>query len=216
MNIVAIVILFLIAYLLGSLPTGYLAGKLLQGIDIREHGSGSTGATNVLRILGKVPGAIVLLIDALKGMLAVSIVHPLLRAELVPNLPNDWEPYLIALAATGALIGHSKSVWLKFSGGKSVATGVGVLLAMCWPVGLATIGVFGLSIAITQIVSISSIAGAIAVTIWMIVFQQPLPYIIFAFVGSIYVIVRHQGNIQRLMEGTEPKVGQKLETEQSS
>jgi glycerol-3-phosphate acyltransferase PlsY len=210
MNIVAIVILFLIAYLLGSVPTGYLAGKLLQGIDIREHGSGSTGATNVLRTLGNVPGTIVLLIDAVKGVLAVSIVHPLVVAELVPNLPKDWEPYLIALTAAGAIIGHSKSIWLNFSGGKSVATGVGVLLAMCWPVGLATIGVFALSIAITRIVSISSIAGAIAVTIWMVVFQQPLPYIIFALVGGIYVIVRHQGNIQRLMAGTEPKLGENV------
>jgi acyl phosphate:glycerol-3-phosphate acyltransferase len=213
MNILAIVLIFLAAYLLGSIPTGYLAGKLLKGIDIREHGSGSTGATNVLRTLGKVPGAIVLIIDALKGVLAVSIVQPILGAEIVPNLPNEWEPSIVALAATGAIIGHSKSVWLQFSGGKSVATGVGVLLAMCWPVGLSTVGVFALSLAITRIVSISSIAGAIAVTIWMIVFGQPLPYIIFASIGGIYVIVRHQGNIQRLIAGTEPKLGQKLEAE---
>jgi glycerol-3-phosphate acyltransferase PlsY len=210
MNTIIAIGLFLVAYLLGSFPTGYLAGKLLQGIDIREHGSGSTGATNVLRTLGKVPGAIVLSIDALKGALAVAIAKILFQIDLFPALPSSWEPYLVALAAAGALIGHSKSVWLNFSGGKSVATGVGVLLAMCWPVGLATIGVFALSIAVTRIVSISSIAGAIAVTIWMLVFQQPLPYNIFALIGGIYVIIRHQANIQRIIAGTEPKLGQKV------
>jgi glycerol-3-phosphate acyltransferase PlsY len=209
MNIVITISLFLVAYLLGSIPTGYIAGKLLQGIDIREHGSGSTGATNVLRTLGKVPGAIVLLIDALKGALAVAIAQAIFQLNITSALPDVWQPYLVSLAAAGALIGHSKPVWLNFNGGKSVATGVGVLLAMCWPVGLATIGVFALSIAITRIVSISSIAGAIAVTIWMVVFNQPLPYIIFALLGGIYVIVRHQGNIQRLIAGTEPKLGEK-------
>jgi glycerol-3-phosphate acyltransferase PlsY len=209
MNIVITISLFLVAYLLGSIPTGYIAGKLLQGIDIREHGSGSTGATNVLRTLGKVPGAIVLLIDALKGALAVAIAQAIFQLNQTSALPDVWQPYLVSLAAAGALIGHSKPIWLNFNGGKSVATGVGVLLAMCWPVGLATIGVFALSIAITRIVSISSIAGAIAVTIWMVVFHQPLPYIIFALLGGIYVIVRHQGNIQRLIAGTEPKLGEK-------
>jgi acyl phosphate:glycerol-3-phosphate acyltransferase len=202
---------FLLAYLLGSLPTGYLAGKLLQGIDIREHGSGSTGATNVLRTLGKVPGSIVLSIDALKGMLAVSIARGIFSFDLFPTLPGEFQDYLVPLAATGAILGHSKSIWLGFSGGKSVATGVGVLLAMYWQVGLMTMAVFGITMAISRIVSMSSIAGAASVTLWMLAFHQPLPFVIFAIVGGIYVVWRHSTNIQRMMAGTEPKLGQKLE-----
>ena len=209
-NIIIPTGIFAIAYLLGSFPTGYLAGKILQGIDIREHGSGSTGATNVLRTLGKVPGSIVLLIDALKGILAVSIANSIFNFNLFPTLPLEWQAYLVPLAATGAILGHSKSIWLGFGGGKSVATGVGVLLAMSWQVGLATIVIFGISILISRIVSISSIAGAVSVTIWMLVFDRPLPSIIFAIVGGIYVIWRHSTNIQRIIAGTEPKLGQKL------
>ncbi len=211
-NIVITIGIFTIAYLLGSFPTGYLAGKLLQGIDIREHGSGSTGATNVLRTLGKVPGSIVLLIDALKGVLAVSIATAIFTFNLFPTLPVAWQDYLVPLAATGAILGHSKSIWLNFGGGKSVATGVGVLLAMSWQVGLATIAIFGISIAISRIVSVSSIAGAMSVTVWMLVFNRPLPSVVFAIIGGIYVIWRHSANIQRVIAGTEPKLGQKLES----
>jgi acyl phosphate:glycerol-3-phosphate acyltransferase len=212
LNITIAVGIFLLAYLFGSLPTGYLAGKLLQGIDIREHGSGSTGATNVLRTLGKVPGSIVLFIDALKGVLAVAIVQIVFSFNIFPTLPLEWAAYLVPLAATGAILGHSKSIWLGFSGGKSVATGVGVLLAMSWQVGLVTIAVFAISIAMSRIVSISSIAGAISVTASMLIFDRPISYTIFAFVGGIYVVWLHRKNIQRVMAGTEPKLGQKLES----
>jgi acyl phosphate:glycerol-3-phosphate acyltransferase len=211
-NIIVAIGIFVLAYFLGSFPTGYLAGKFLQGIDIREHGSGSTGATNVLRILGKVPGSIVLLIDALKGALAVTLANLIFTLNLFPTLPIEWQAYLVPLAATGAILGHSKSIWLNFGGGKSVATGVGVLLAMSWQVGLATIAVFGMSIAMSRIVSISSIAGAISVTIWMLLFDRPLPSVIFAIVGGIYVVWRHSANIHRIFAGTEPKLGQKLES----
>jgi acyl phosphate:glycerol-3-phosphate acyltransferase len=211
-NIIIATGIFILAYLLGSFPTGYLAGKLLQGIDIREHGSGSTGATNVLRTLGKVPGSIVLLIDAFKGALAVTIVNLIFTLNLFPTLPVEWQAYLVPLAATGAILGHSKSIWLNFGGGKSVATGVGVLLAMSWQVGLATIAVFSITIAISRIVSMSSIVGAISVTIWMLLFDRPLPSVVFAIGGGIYVVWRHSANIQRILAGTEPKLGQKLES----
>jgi acyl phosphate:glycerol-3-phosphate acyltransferase len=204
--------IILLAYLLGSLPTGYLAGRILQGIDIREHGSGSTGATNVLRTLGKVPGSIVLLIDALKGVLAIVLTQTVFTLHLLPTLPADWKYYLVPLAAIGAILGHSKSIWLGFKGGKSVATGIGILLAMCWQVGLASIAVFAVCIAISRIVSISSIVSAMSATIWMIVFAQPLAYIVFAIVGGIYVVWLHRANIQRIMAGTEAKLGQKLES----
>jgi len=211
-NIIIATGIFTVAYFLGSFPTGYLAGKLLKGIDIREHGSGSTGATNVLRTLGKVPGSIVLLTDAFKGGLAVSTANIIFTIALFPTLPTEWQAYLVPIAAIGAILGHSKSIWLNFGGGKSVATSVGVLLAMSWQVGLATIVVFSIALAVSRMVSVSSIAGAVSATIWMLIFDRPLPSVIFAIVGGIYVIWRHSANIQRIIAGTEPKLGQKLES----
>jgi glycerol-3-phosphate acyltransferase PlsY len=116
--------------------------------------------------------------------------------------------------ATGlaAVIGHSKSIFLNFDGGKSVATSLGVLLIMSPWVALATLGSFLLVLAISRIVSLSSITGAIAVIILMLVLRQPLPYILFASVAGLYVIIRHRGNIERLLLGTEPRLGQKLES----
>lgn len=214
-------LLLMLAYLLGSIPTGYLAGKLLKGIDIRQEGSGSTGATNVLRTLGKVPAIVVLAIDILKGVGAIAAVNfafthlPgwLFYSKVVGLNFAIWQPWMITIAGLLALLGHSKSIWLNFTGGKSVATSLGILLAMNWLVGLSTLGVFALSLAITRIVSLSSIAGAIAVMALMIIFGQPLPLILFAIAGGAYVIWRHRSNIQRILAGTEPKLGQKLPPE---
>lgn len=199
------------AYLLGSFPTGYLAGRLLQGIDIREHGSGSTGATNVLRTLGKVPGSAVLLTDVLKGVAAVSLVQVALRP--LPEIQTNLSLLVVGTAAM-AILGHSKSVWLGWKGGKSVATGLGVLLAMNWQVALLTLGVFGVSIGITRIVSISSIFGALAVAVLMFIYHQPMAYVIFTAVGGGYVIWLHRSNIQRLLNGTEPQLGTSSESTQ--
>jgi glycerol-3-phosphate acyltransferase PlsY len=216
----------LMAYLLGSIPTGYMAAKLLKGIDIREVGSGSTGATNVLRTLGKGPGAFVLFIDCLKGVLAILLIYWLFQfgnslglgsgsgSNIFP--PEEintqlWLPWMVTAAGISAVLGHSKSIFLGFTGGKSVATSLGVLLAICWQVGLATFGVFAIVMAISRIVSLSSICGAIAVAILMVVFQQPLAYVLFGIATGLYVIIRHQSNIQRLLAGTEPKIGQKLQ-----
>jgi acyl phosphate:glycerol-3-phosphate acyltransferase len=219
--------LILVAYLLGSIPTGYWAGKLLQGIDIRQVGSGSTGATNVLRSLGKGPAIAVLTIDVLKGAIAIALVRwAYLQSTWFCLAPNNcenadtvksmlvsqptWLAWVITLAGLAAVWGHSKSILLGFSGGKSVATSLGVLLAMSWQVGLATFGVFGLSLAISRIVSLSSIAAALAVMGLMFLLKQPLPYGLFAIAGGTYVIWRHRSNIQRLIAGTEPRLGQKL------
>jgi glycerol-3-phosphate acyltransferase PlsY len=204
-----------IAYLLGSTPTGYLAGKLLKGIDIREHGSKSTGATNVLRTLGKWPALVVVIVDVLKGVGAIIVAHwfyPWLYTVLSSTPPTAfdlqiWVPWAVCLAGLAVLLGHSRSIWLSFSGGKSAATGLGVLLAMSWPVGLGAATVFGVVLAVFRMVSLSSIAAALAAIVLICGLEQPLPYRLLVIAGSIYVIVRHRTNIQRLLAGTEPRLG---------
>lgn len=210
-TIVLSCLLLALAYLLGSIPTGYLIGKYFRGIDIREHGSGSTGATNVLRTLGKTAGITVLVVDMVKGMLAVALVKAAYLYGALP-LPLSWQAWLVVGAGLAAVIGHSKSIFLNFSGGKSVATSLGVLLVMSPWVALTTLASFLLVLAVSRIVSLSSITGAIAVTILMLLFQQPLPYVLFAGLAGLYVIVRHRSNIQRLLAGTEPQLGKKLES----
>lgn len=210
-------VLGVLAYLLGSLPTGYLAGKLLKGIDIREHGSGSTGATNVLRTLGKGPALVVFLVDVLKAVVAIALVRvaystaAFLAMAPTSVAPAVWQPWMIMLVGILVLLGHSKSVWLGFSGGKSVASGLGVFLAMAPTVGLLALAVFGAVLGLFRIVSLGSIVAAIAGMILMVVFQKPLPFQLIAILGGGYVILRHRQNIQRLLAGTEPKIGQKLE-----
>jgi glycerol-3-phosphate acyltransferase PlsY len=202
-------LLAIAAYLLGAIPTGYLAGKYLQGIDIREHGSGSTGATNVLRTLGKPAAITVLAIDLLKGAIAVALVKGIYgRGDF---LPASWQAWLVVITGLAAIVGHSRSIFLNFTGGKSVATSLGVLLVMNPIVGLGVLGTFLLMLGISRIVSVSSISGAIAVNVLMIVLKQPLPYLLFAGVAGAYVIIRHRSNISRLLSGTEPRIGQKLQ-----
>lgn len=203
-----------IAYLLGSIPTGYLAGKLLRGIDIRAHGSKSTGATNVLRTLGNWPALAVLIIDALKGTAAILVARwlcPWLATELSAAPPTDLQagvPWAVSLAGIAALLGHGRSIWLNFTGGKSAATGLGVLLAMSWPVGLGAAIVFGIVLALARIVSLSSMLAAVTAIILVGGFAHPWPYRLLVIAGSLYVIIRHRANIQRLLAGTEPRLGQ--------
>jgi glycerol-3-phosphate acyltransferase PlsY len=200
-----------IAYLFGSTPTGYLAGKLLKGIDIREHGSKSTGATNVLRTLGKWPALVVLIVDVLKGAAAIIVARWFYTVlSTLPPTAFDlqlWGPWSVSLAGLAVLFGHSRSIWLNFTGGKSAATGLGVLLAMSWPVGLGAAMVFAVVLAIFRIVSLSSILAALAAVVLICGLEQPLPYRLLVIAGSIYVIVRHRANIQRLLAGTEPRLG---------
>lgn len=203
------------AYLLGSMPTGYLAGRLLKGVDIRDHGSGATGATNVLRTLGKWPALAVLVMDLLKGMAAIALIHWLCAwlyasPSVTPPAAVDLQtftPWAVCLAGLAVVLGHSRPIWLNFRGGKSAATGLGVLLAMSWPVGLGAAAVFGLGVAVFRMVSLGSILGALMAIALVCGLQQPAPYRLLVIAGGVYVIVRHRANIQRLLAGTEPRLG---------
>ena len=213
---IASVVGLAIAYLFGSMPTGYLAGRLLKGIDIRQHGSKSTGATNVLRTLGTWPALVVLLVDVVKG--AAAIVFALwfypwlytLPSVMPPTVPDlqTLLPWAVCLAGLAALLGHGRSIWLNFSGGKSAATGLGVLLAMSWPVGLGAAAAFGVVLAVFRIVSLGSMLAALAAIMLVCALDQPLPYRLLVIAGGIYVIARHRANIRRLLAGTEPRLGQ--------
>lgn len=201
-----------VAYLIGSTPTGYLAGKLLKGVDIREHGSRSIGATNVLRTLGKWPALAVLLLDTLKGAAAIVVTRWVYAwPSLTPPAGLDlhgWTPWAVSLAGLAALLGHSRSIWLNFTGGKSVAAGLGVLLAMAWPAGVGGLAAFAAVVAIFRIVSLGSMAAALAAVAVICALDQPLPYRLFVIAGGVYVIWLHRANIQRLVAGTEPRLGQ--------
>ncbi len=206
-----------LAYLLGATPTGYLAGKLLKGIDIREHGSKSTGATNVLRTLGTVPGIAVLLIDLLKGVAAILVVRWLCAwlyasPSIAPPAGLDqlaWTPWAVCLAGLAAVVGHSRSVWLGFTGGKSAAAGLGVLLAMSWPVGLGAAVAFVLIVAVFRLVSLGSMLAALTAIGLAWGLPHPLPYRLLVVAGGLYVIWLHRANVQRLLAGTEPRLGQR-------
>ena len=188
----------ILGYLLGSIPSGWLAGRWLKGIDLRELGSGSTGATNVLRQVGKGPALVVFLIDVGKGAAAVLLARAFGQ--------SDW---IQVLAGLTALAGHIWPVWLKFKGGKAVATGFGMFLGLAWPVGLASFGVFLLTLAIFRIVSLSSVLAAVSLPLLMIRFSGVGSYIVIALVAMGLVLWRHRSNLSRIIEGSEPKVGQK-------
>ncbi len=197
------IFIVLIGYLLGSFPTSYLAGKLIKGIDLREHGSGNLGATNTLRVLGKTPGIAVLLIDILKGLAAVYLIK-----LLAPSSPYYYQ----VVSGFLAIIGHNWSVFLKFSGGKGVATSCGVLIALTPLISLILFSVFVISVALTRYISVGSLSAAVLFPVSTIYFEKPKPLIIFAFVVAVLIIVKHKSNIQRLLSGTENKLGNSVKT----
>tara|TARA_Y100001968_G_scaffold333934_1_gene401373 strand:- start:8411 stop:9010 length:600 start_codon:yes stop_codon:yes gene_type:complete len=197
--IIKISILFT-SYLLGSIPTGFLCGKYLKKIDLREIGSGSTGATNVLRNIGKWPALFVFIIDVFKGFISVELAHLLI---------ND--NYFEVLAGLLAISGHIWPVWLKGKGGKAVATGLGMFLALSSKVGLASFGIFLLILSRFKIVSLASIIAAISLPILMYLNIGFLnhPFTIISFIVSVLVIWKHRTNIKRLIKGVEPQINKK-------
>jgi acyl phosphate:glycerol-3-phosphate acyltransferase len=194
------------AYLLGSIPTGYLLVRLFRHEDIRSVGSGNIGATNVLRTVGKGLGAATFLLDVLKGCAAVWL-GAAMAAVLAPGMPRrDAE----ALGALFAVLGHMFPVWLKFRGGKGVATGFGVFLVAAPWAALAAITVFAIVLALSRYVSLGSIlaAGCFPVFAWFLVKgERPLFFIAVQATVAGLIIVKHHQNVRRLLAGTESRFG---------
>jgi acyl phosphate:glycerol-3-phosphate acyltransferase len=192
-----IILLGLLAYLIGSVPCGILVAKT-QNINIREHGSGNIGATNIARTLGKKEGIITLLGDSLKGIFALWLSSYFL---------ND--PSELAFVGYVAFLGHLFSIFLKFKGGKGVATGLGVFLYLTPLTALGAMVVFALTLSICRYVSLGSILGALSLPLIGIILGNPQAYYVAGFGVSTLILIKHRENIGRLLAGTESKFGKK-------
>jgi glycerol-3-phosphate acyltransferase PlsY len=217
--------IIVIAYLLGSIPFGYLIVRATQGADIRETGSGGTGATNVSRRAGKAAGGVTLVLDALKGTAAVVIAKVLLGLPVfvmgqrgghggppLQSLEAIETYWWVAAAAMAVIVGHIFPIWLRFRGGKGVATGVGVFL-MLTPIALAVAAlVFLLVVVLTRYVSLGSILAAVAIPFFVLLqnaYVRPVealaPLMTAAIAGAALIVLAHRENISRLLSGSESK-----------
>ncbi|MDD3925635.1 MAG: glycerol-3-phosphate 1-O-acyltransferase PlsY [bacterium] len=186
------------SYLIGSIPFGLLIGKAVRGIDIRQHGSGNIGATNVLRILGYPWGVTAMLLDAAKGAIPVILAHQL------------GGPLAAVLAGIASLLGHNRSIWLGFKGGKGVATTLGVLLGLSPAVAGACTVIWLIVLAVSRYVSLASVVTAVFLTPVMAYFNCQKPVLVFGLIASIWVLLRHRDNIKRLLAGTENRFGKRV------
>lgn len=189
-------IVAVLAYLLGSVPFGILITRAMGLGDLRAIGSGNIGATNVLRTGNKGAAAATLILDAAKGTVAVLVARWLVAEDAAQ------------LAGLMAFLGHLFPVWLRFKGGKGVATFLGILLALYWPVGLAVCGTWLLSAVLSRYSSLAALLAAGSSTVWMLVFGD-LGMLVLGAVMTMLVYARHEANIKRLKAGTEPKIGAK-------
>lgn len=189
-----IVLLCVGAFFLGAIPFGFWAGKL-RGVDLRQEGSGNIGATNTLRVLGKGPGIAVLLLDAGKGFAPVAL------AQSVLHLPPAW----VVAAGLCAVLGHTYSPFVRFKGGKGVATSLGVLIGLSPPVAGLTLLVFVATVALFKFVSLGSIVAALAEVGLFWLFPVPLAFRVFGMIAAFFVVIRHRSNIARLRAGNESR-----------
>lgn len=198
-----IAILIILAYLIGSTPTAVLVSRRLFGIDIREHGSGNAGATNTFRILGKKAGIFVMLVDMLKGFIAVKL--SLLSGY---SLQSEQMVNLQVFLGLFAVVGHIFPIWADFRGGKGIATLFGMIVAIQPAVAVSMVGVFMFMLYLTRYVSLSSIVASIAfpILIFFIFHEPELSYKLFAIATAFLVVLTHHKNINRLLQGNESKV----------
>ncbi|MGI9862213.1 glycerol-3-phosphate 1-O-acyltransferase PlsY [Moorella naiadis] len=186
-----------LAYLVGSIPTAYVVGRYIYGFDIRRRGSGNVGATNTLRTMGTIPGLVVLGVDAFKGVVAVWLGQAF------------GGPGLAILTAMLAIAGHNWSIFLDFQGGRGVATTAGALLAMAPLAALGALLIWLVVVIFSRYISLGSIVAAAIAPFLVIYFHRPWPYILFTFAGAALIIYRHRPNIERLLAGTEHKLGER-------
>jgi glycerol-3-phosphate acyltransferase PlsY len=202
----ALLLVVVVGYLLGSTPSGYLLGRWLAGVDLRQHGSGSTGATNTMRVLGARGFALTFLADVLKAAAAIVVARTLVGDALGPSVAE-------CLAAIAAIVGHNWSLFIGFAGGRGVACSVGAMLLLYWPGALVGLIAAALLIYLTRYVSLGSIAGTLIglIVTLMAVAQgvRPGALGLFALATAVLVIAQHRGNIARLRAGTERKIGQR-------
>lgn len=191
---IPMLLVFIIGYILGSIPFGYLIPKIWN-IDIRRFGSGNIGATNVFRTLGPIPGSAVFILDLLKGTL------PVCFAQLITH-----NPWLIILTGLAAVLGHMFSVFLKFKGGRGAATGLGVLLGIAPDIFIGAAMLAVIIMYLTRYVSVTSMATSVLVAIIFLALKRPLPYNLAVGFIAILIIIRHIPNIKRLVNKTEPKI----------
>ncbi len=207
MTLTADFLFILLSYLFGSLPIGLMVGRMVKGIDVRDYGSGNIGASNVWRTMGPLWGIVVFLFDFCKGLFPVGMVEGLFSPHHIP-VHSIWMPVLAGLAA---IAGHNFSPFLKFKGGKGVATSLGVVYGLSPLAAAVGFLVWGLCLLLTRYISVSSMIGAV-VTSAVLIFRhhdlpRDLPYLLFALLVTLSVILKHRPNMARLRAGTEPKVG---------
>lgn len=201
-------LILIVSYLVGAVPIGLIVGKVAKGIDIRDYGSGNIGATNVLRTLGPVPAAIVFIGDTLKGFGAVVLAAAMIEGK--------YQPYIVIAAGLLSIIGHSASPFLKFKGGKGVATSLGVIIGMNPLIAAIAFGLWIVTVATLRYVSIASIVAAFSAPAMMFFTDVPRPYVAFALAAACIILMRHRSNIKRLLGGTEPKFGQRVKVEKDN
>lgn len=185
-----------LSYLLGSVPFGIVITRAMGLGDLRAIGSGNIGATNVLRTGNKRAAAATLILDAAKGGVAVLLARALVGEDAAQ------------VAGLMSFLGHLFPVWLGFRGGKGVATFLGTLLALCWPVGLACCATWAVAAAVTRISSLAALTAAALSSLWLVVFQQG-QMIFLVMILTVLVYIRHWANLERIKKGTEPRIGQK-------
>jgi glycerol-3-phosphate acyltransferase PlsY len=197
---------FFAAFLIGSIPFGYLVGRLFYHTDIRTQGSGNIGAMNALRTLGKGGAAVVLLLDALKGFVPTFCALALLRGQLdVEGFPPG-DQLIAALVASGAVLGHCFSPWLRFKGGKGVATSFGAIFALCWPAGLVAVGGWLVGVSITRYSSVGSMLGSVLAPIAIWSFTGSLAETAYGVFAALLILFTHRENIGRLRSRTESPI----------
>lgn len=196
-------VIFAVSYLIGSVNTSIIVGRLMAGIDVREHGSGNAGATNALRTLGKKGGLAVVLGDCFKAIIAC-----LIGAVLSPEAGGG--AYGIYIAGIGAVIGHNFPIYFKFKGGKGVLVSLVAIIFSDWKIGLCIFIISILIIVFTRYVSVGSLSGALLTVIFALIFKRDdMFYVCFAVILAILSVIMHRSNISRLIKGTENRLGGK-------